>query len=137
MDLREKVVAAYERGGVTKRDIAARFGVSYGFVRNLLGRRRRGESIAPKPHGGGRQAVYQGPRLEALKKAVCETRTPRSKNCWQPRAATAASWPFIGRWAVGLPPKKSHSAPVSRTVPTSKPGGRLGAKKRTGSTRRT
>ncbi|MCZ7583239.1 MAG: helix-turn-helix domain-containing protein [Deltaproteobacteria bacterium] len=100
MDLREKVVAAYERGGVTKRDIAARFGVSYGFVRNLLGRRRRGESIAPKPHGGGRQAVYQGPRLEALKKAVCENRTPRSKNCWQPRAATAASWPFIGRWAV-------------------------------------
>ncbi|MCZ7584679.1 MAG: helix-turn-helix domain-containing protein [Deltaproteobacteria bacterium] len=138
MDLREKVVAAYERGGVTKRDIAARFGVSYGFVRNLLGRRRRGESIAPKPHGGGRQAVYQGPRLEALKKAVCENPDATLEDLL---AATGGHGSImavhraLGR--LGCRRKKSHSAPVSRTVPTSKPGGRLGAKKRTGSTRRT
>ncbi|MCZ7584347.1 MAG: helix-turn-helix domain-containing protein [Deltaproteobacteria bacterium] len=72
MDLREKVVAAYERGGVTKRDIAARFGVSYGFVRNLLGRRRRGrvdraETAWRRPAGClSRSAVG------SLKKAVCE-----------------------------------------------------------------
>jgi len=67
LDLRQRVVEAYENGEGTQKEIAELFGVSLSWVESLLRRWRQTKSIAPKPHGGGRQAKFTGKKLERLK----------------------------------------------------------------------
>src|SRR5918911_774482 len=52
-DLRERVLAACDRGGQTRKHIAETFGVSTAWVRRLCQRRRETGSFAAKPHAGG------------------------------------------------------------------------------------
>jgi transposase len=51
LDLRQKVIETYEAGGITQRELAARFRVSLYFVIKLLRRWRNEQTIAPKPRG--------------------------------------------------------------------------------------
>ena len=51
LDLRQKVIETYEAGGITQRQLAARFRVSLYFVIKLLRRWRREQTLAPKPRG--------------------------------------------------------------------------------------
>jgi transposase len=53
-DLRERIVAAVERGGYTLRQLAALFAVDVSVIVRLRQRKRQTGSIEPKPHGGGR-----------------------------------------------------------------------------------
>jgi transposase len=53
-DLRERIVAAVERGGYTLRQLAALFSVDLSVIVRLRQRQRQTGSIDPKPHGGGR-----------------------------------------------------------------------------------
>jgi transposase len=52
-DLRERIVAAIDRGEHSLRQIAYLFSVNLSFVVRLLQRRRATGSVQPKPHGGG------------------------------------------------------------------------------------
>ena len=56
-DLRERVVAACDAGRYPRVEIAAIFGVSAGWIRRLLQRRRESGSVAPLPHRCGRKRV--------------------------------------------------------------------------------
>lgn len=53
-DLRERIVAAVERGGHTLVQLAASFMVDVSVIVRLRQRQRQTGSIEPKPHGGGR-----------------------------------------------------------------------------------
>jgi transposase len=53
MDLRERIVAAIDRGEHSLRQIARLFAVDLSFLVRLLQRRRATGSVQPKPHGGG------------------------------------------------------------------------------------
>lgn len=53
-DLRQRIVAAVERGGYTLRQLAALFAVDVSVIVRLRQRQRQTGSIEPKPHGGGR-----------------------------------------------------------------------------------
>ena len=53
-DLRERIVAAIDRGEHSLRQIAHLFSVDLSFLVRLLQRRRTTGSVQPKPHGGGR-----------------------------------------------------------------------------------
>lgn len=55
VELREKVVGAYDRGLGGSVKLAALFGVSRAWVCNLLRQRRETGSIAPKPYRRGRK----------------------------------------------------------------------------------
>jgi transposase len=55
LDLREKLLCAYDAHRGSQRALAALFGVSRAFVENLLRRRRTTGTITPRPHAGGRQ----------------------------------------------------------------------------------
>lgn len=68
LDLRQKVLAAALRGDRTIREVAALFGVGTSFVNKLLDLHRRGEDLAPRPHGGGYPARLL-PRHEKLLRA--------------------------------------------------------------------
>lgn len=54
LDLRQKIVEAYDRGEGSVRDLAERFNVAPNTVQNYLTRRRRTGSLTTSPHGGGR-----------------------------------------------------------------------------------
>src|SRR5947207_5372291 len=52
-DLRERIVAAIDRGEHSLRQIAHLFSVDLSFLVRLLQRRRATGSVQPKPHAGG------------------------------------------------------------------------------------
>jgi transposase len=72
MDIRQRVVASYDRGEATPREIAARFCVSPAWVYRLLQRRCRSGSIAPKPHGGGQKPAFDTEAAGWLRQAVAD-----------------------------------------------------------------
>ena len=117
LDLRERVVWAVDRGEWTQRQIAERFGVSTAWIKKLLKRRRETGSIAPRPHGGGRQPKYQGRVLKRLKEelhkqpdATLEELRDRTR-C---DASLMAVFRALKR--LGSRRKKSRSVPPSRIV---------------------
>ena len=73
MDLRQRVIEAYENGLGTQEELAERFDVSLTFVERLLRRWRETGSIAPKPNGGGRRAKVTGTTLKRLTAAIEES----------------------------------------------------------------
>lgn len=48
LDLRQRIVAAYDRGGHTQKEVAERFGVSESSVKKLLRQRRETGDIATR-----------------------------------------------------------------------------------------
>lgn len=56
LDLREKIVAAYDQKLGSQRELAELFGVGKATVERIIRRRRETGSIEPKPHAGGRAA---------------------------------------------------------------------------------
>ena len=57
IDLRERIVTAYEQGQGSYARIAERFHVGRATVERLLKRWRTTGSLHPKPHGGGQQPI--------------------------------------------------------------------------------
>ena len=72
LDLRERIVAAYDRGEGTRQDIAARYNVSLGMVKKLLQQRQRTGDIAPRHRFSGAKGKIVGPYRERLKALVRE-----------------------------------------------------------------
>ena len=70
MDLRERVVAAYDDGEGSQAELASRFRVGISWIGKLLRRRRQTGSIAPKPHSGGRVPAVAGEAADRLRVAV-------------------------------------------------------------------
>jgi transposase len=57
LDLREKIVETYKAGGITQRELAARFRVSLFFIIKLLRVERNGESLQAKRRGANRKPL--------------------------------------------------------------------------------
>ena len=60
IDLREKIVNAYERGGISIRNLAKLFGVTKSFVQKLLSQKKTQGDLNPKKQGGARKASLDG-----------------------------------------------------------------------------
>ena len=119
MDLRERVVAACDRGDATREQIAARFSVSESWVRKVLRQRRDTGSIEPKPHGGGRKPAFDGPASSRLRQAVRadddatlrELGRAAGVDCSQAAVCRALA-------RLGITRKKSRGGRPSRTAPS-------------------
>jgi transposase len=72
MDLRTKILLAYQNKEGSQRQIAARFDVSSSFVRNLLRKYRETGEIAAKPQGGDRRSKLKEQQQEMLKEIIAE-----------------------------------------------------------------
>lgn len=53
VDLRQRILDAYEAKEGSQRELAKRFKVSLSFVRDLMRHYREQKTVQPKPHGGG------------------------------------------------------------------------------------
>lgn len=72
VDLRQRILTAYEAKEGSQRQLAKRFKVSLSFIRDLMRHHRQTGTVQPKPRGGGAVAKLgkeQLPIVEALVKA--------------------------------------------------------------------
>ena len=68
LDLRQRVLAAYEAGEGSFRQLAERFAVSLSFVRDLRRRVREEGRADPKPHGGGARPLLNAAAHERVRR---------------------------------------------------------------------
>jgi transposase len=72
LDLRQRVVSAYEQGHGSIPEIAAQFSVSTGFVKRMLRQWRLTGDLAARAHGGGKPASLTARQRQLLKQRVRE-----------------------------------------------------------------
>jgi transposase len=70
MDLRKRIVEAYDAGEGTRQEIAQRFKVSLHMVKKLLGQRKKIGSLEPQVHRCGRKPLFEEQDLKWLRKTV-------------------------------------------------------------------
>jgi transposase len=70
MDLRERIVAAYDGREGTKEEVAKRFKVSEGMVKKLLAQRSRTGDLRPRYRFCGRKAELEPKHGEKMRKLV-------------------------------------------------------------------
>ena len=70
LDLRQKVVAAYERGEGTIDETAALFSVGPTFVKKMLRLHRESGDLSPLPHGGGHTPKLSDKHLHLLRAEI-------------------------------------------------------------------
>jgi transposase len=118
LDLRPKILRAYDQRLGSQRAIAALFGVSQSFVEKLRRRRRTSGDIAPRPHAGGRRALCNEAALAVVRRLVHErpdaTLAELGERLWAQRRLRV-SVPTMRRLVIALrlPRKKSRSMPMS------------------------
>jgi transposase len=124
MDLRERVIAAYEAGHQTKQ-IANTFNVSPAWARRLKQHKRERGDIIPRSGGGGQTPKVDSVRLKELvsQKAdatLAELRESLKVDC--------SLWTICRALRqLKLTYKKSRSTPpskIARTLPSVAPSGR-------------
>jgi transposase len=70
LDLRQRVVHAYEQGRHTLAEIAEQFSVSPAFVKKMLRQWRATGDLSPLPHGGGKPASLSERQRRILRRKV-------------------------------------------------------------------
>ena len=89
LDLRQRVVVAYEKGKSSIVEVAEQFNVGQTFVKKMLRQKREQGSVAPLAHGGGRQQALSEKEHRWLRQKVKE-RTDISLAELQEHLATTA-----------------------------------------------
>ena len=119
IDLRERVLRAYDEGRGDSRKLAEIFGVSSAWIRKLIKQRRQTGSIAPLPRRYGPKPRLSEQQLERLAKLVHENPDATLAELGR-RLRVNCSVVTIHRGLkkLGLRYKKSHSAPPNRIART-------------------
>ena len=122
MDLRERVVAAVENDGMSRRQAAARFGVSYSSAIAWLKRVGKTGSVAPGQMGGHKPRTLSGGHRDWLLER-CREKDFTLRGLVAELAAVRglkvdyrSVWEFVH--AEKLRYKKRHGSPANRIVPT-------------------
>lgn len=117
LDLRERILAAYDRGEGTREQVAMRFSVSLGFVKKLIQQRRHTGEIGPRHHHSGRKPKILASHRRDMKKLLAEKpdmtleelRAALELDCTLPAIHYSLE-------NIGLTYKKRRSEPASRTA---------------------
>jgi transposase len=120
LDLRERILAAYDHDEGSRAEMAHRFRVSLGLVKKLLQQRRRTGDIAPRHRFSGRKPMIVATHRSQLRALLARKNDLTLKEM---RAATGLKCSLqainVVLGMMGLTYKKKHSVPASRTAPTS------------------
>ena len=119
LDLRERILAAYDNKEGTRPEIAHRFRVSLGLVKKLLQQRRRTGDIAPRHRFCGRKPMIVATHRSQMRSLLAK-KNDLTLNELREAIGVKCSFQAIhvvlGK--MGLTYKKRHSAPASKTAPT-------------------
>ena len=116
LDLRQRIVSAYDRGEGTRDEVARRFNVSLGMVKKLLQQRRKTGNLKPRHHLAGRKKLIVAEHRMAMRKllknkpdmTLAELREALQLKCTLPAIHYVLA-------DMGLTYKKRRSAPPSKT----------------------
>lgn len=137
LDLRERILAAYDAGEGAREEVARRFRVSLGLVKKLLQQRRRIGDIRPQHHRSGCKPRIVASQQHQLRALLAQKPDLTLKEL---RAATGLACTLPASHYVlvrlGLTYKKRRSGLASKTVPTSGAHEGPGGGSRPASTRR-
>lgn len=112
LDLRQKVVAAYQRGESTIDEIAALFTVGPTFVKKMLRLHREGQGLSPLPHGGGHTPKLSDKHLHLLRAEIArnnDVTIQELRELLRKRTGIEVSQPTVSRALarLNLPRKKN------------------------------
>jgi transposase len=113
LDLRQKVVAAVERGDSTIEEVASSFGVGQTFVKKMLRQHRETGDLSPRPHGGGHPPRLSAKHFKLLRAEVArrpDKTVEALREYLQERAQVSVSAPTVSRALsrLDLSRKKKH-----------------------------
>jgi transposase len=119
LDLRERILAAYDGGDGTREEVGRRFRVSTGMVKKLLQQRRHTGEIGPRHYRSGRKPRILGCHRESLRglladkpdMTLAELRSALAIECSLPAIHYVLA-------AMGLTYKKRRFAQLNRTGQT-------------------
>jgi len=131
-DLRRRILQAYERGGVSLRELAERFSVSWEYVRKIRKqqlRTGRMERVPQSRHGRVSRVT-----TEVQQQLRTELRAQPDLTLWElqqrlqktHRLGLSKSLVWLWLQRLGLGVKKSRSTPKSRTPKPASGGARRG-----------
>lgn len=126
LDLRERILAAYDHDEGSRAEIAHRFRVSLGMVKKLLQQRRHTGDIAPRYRFCGRKPTIVAAHRHQIRSLLAKKNDLTLKELRQAMGlpcSLQAIHVVLGK--MGLTYKKRHSAPANKTGRTSP--GRAGA----------
>lgn len=131
LDLRERIVAAYDEKQGTREEIAKRFRVSLGMVKKLLAQRGRTGDLRARYRYCGRKAQLMPKHGRQMRELVAKepdlTLEEIKRRLGLEYTVAAIHWVLA---KMGLTYKKRRSMRPSKTVPMSrKPGGAGGGAK--------
>lgn len=136
LDLRERIVAAYDHAEGTREVVAGRFRVSLGLVKKLLQQRRKTGDLAPRHRFSGRKPTIVATHRSHLRALLS---TQNDLTLKELRAASGLQCSLQAIHVVlgqmGLTYKKRHSAPANKIVRTSRAPAGAGANSRRRGTR--
>lgn len=137
LDLRERILAAYDAGEGTREDVARRFRVSLGMVKKLLQQRRHTGSIAHRHHLAGRKPRIVSSHQRQMRVLLGEKpdlTLKELRHALELECSLQAIHVVLRK--MGLTYKKRLSAPPNKTVRTLHGRGGAGAAAKADSTRR-
>lgn len=116
LDLRERILAAYDQQEGTREEIAQRFRVSLGLVKKLLQQRRGTGDIAPRHRFSGRKPMILAAHCQKMRAALNKKADLTLKELRQ-AVALECSLPalYYALAKMGLTYKKRRSGQASRT----------------------
>jgi transposase len=134
LDLRERILTAYDTGEVTRAEVGERFRVSEAMVKKLLQQRRRTGEIGPRHYRSGRKPRILPEHRERLRAllaqkpdlTLAELRSALGLSCTLPAIHYALA-------AMDLTYKKRRSMPPNKAGLTSPGRGAGGAGSKAGS----
>ena len=137
LDLRERILAAYDAREGTREDVARRFRVSLGMVKKLLQQRRHTGCIAHRHRRAGRKpriVLGHQRQMRALLGEKPDLTLRELRHALELACSLQAIHVVLGK--MGLTYKKRLSAHPSKSGRTSRGRGGAGAAAKAGSTRR-
>jgi transposase len=128
LDLRERILAAYDKGDATREQVAKRFAVSLGMVKKLIQQRRHTSRITPRYDRCGRKPGVAARAQRQLRALVAkkpdltlrEMRESLALDCTLPAIHYVLA-------KLGLTYKKRRSERLSKIAPISSGRGPNGA----------
>jgi transposase len=127
LDLRERILAAYDNAEGTRAEMAHRFRVSLGLVKKLLQQRRRTGQIAPRHRFSGRKPMIVATHRGQLRSLLAKKNDLTLKELRQAaglKCSLQAIHVVLGK--MELTYKKRRSAPASKTGQTLRGRGSAG-----------
>lgn len=119
LDLRQRILDAYDQDEGTREVIARRFRVSLGMVKKLLQQRRHTGDIAPRHHLAGRKPLITATHRSQLRGLLVKKNDLTLRELRQALGlpcSVQALHVVLGK--LGLTYKKRHSKPVNRRART-------------------